>query len=655
MRLARSAPTAHDPAQIDNSLTPLGNPLNLSGLKNPGFPFWIAGVERHRRPAPADARRWTWRRAAGPQGRRLGRRPAAPHAGRRRRRRGRLRPPLARRHVNRLDLTKDIHKATSGLVSGGRHRPSRRRGHGLPRPARASQHHGEAGRQRRCRLPSSPTVPASRVPGAPFHDPCIDDTGKRLTAGVDRAASSTATAASASPAARPFNADNPRVYKGANIQFDAVLNKAGWHYPQERIIALWEDAIPIISKKKAAGTVGHPQQHLRLHHVPAHQPGAERLRAGRLPGAHHHRHHRPAHPPAQMGPHHHRRFRPTAGTTRTAPCRPTPCASASTPSTRFEPATALGNPERQRRTGAEQPPWSRRSIPSSGHGPGGQLAGRPHHAAALVLRPGGQRRRRAPRPGHHLHPRPFRAFHPPAGGALRHGADGAGGLHLGAQRDRRTAVRRPRTDGGPTSWQAAILTGDIDRDGQNDSYREFYLRVQRLPARLPAGGLRRPQPERRPGRIARRHQPTKSAINPPRVADVAQADPLNIVAYAVHLPGRIAAPLPGGHLRGRSRHHGGELPQRADWPARLRPQQARAGRQARRPGRRPGGDLALRCKAAPTAKVAGPERASPAPAATAARHGTKFPPPLHAKPAAILPGDPFTPHAAHLLSATASA
>jgi len=32
-----------------------------------------------------------------------------------------------------------------------------------------------------------------------------------------------------------------------------------------------------------------------------------------------------------------------------------------------------------------------------------------------------------------------------------------------------------RNDGGPTSWQAAILTGDLNGDGINDSYREFFL------------------------------------------------------------------------------------------------------------------------------------------------------------------------------------
>ena len=54
-----------------------------------------------------------------------------------------------------------------------------------------------------------------RQPGAPYADPCIDDNGK--AAGV------------------------PRIYKAAGIQIDIKLNKAGWHFPQSRILTLWED------------------------------------------------------------------------------------------------------------------------------------------------------------------------------------------------------------------------------------------------------------------------------------------------------------------------------------------------------------------------------------------------------------------------------
>jgi hypothetical protein len=47
-----------------------------------------------------------------------------------------------------------------------------------------------------------------------------------------------------------FTADRPRIYKAANIQFDAVYNKVGYHFPQARILALWEDAWPVITKQR---------------------------------------------------------------------------------------------------------------------------------------------------------------------------------------------------------------------------------------------------------------------------------------------------------------------------------------------------------------------------------------------------------------------
>jgi hypothetical protein len=53
------------------------------------------------------------------------------------------------------------------------------------------------------------------APGAPFADPCITDDG--LATGT------------------------PRTYKAAAIQLDIKLNKAGWHFPQQRILTLWGD------------------------------------------------------------------------------------------------------------------------------------------------------------------------------------------------------------------------------------------------------------------------------------------------------------------------------------------------------------------------------------------------------------------------------
>jgi hypothetical protein len=57
-----------------------------------------------------------------------------------------------------------------------------------------------------------------RKPGAPYADPCIDDQGKAK--------------------------GKPRLYKAAAFELDIKLNKAGWHFPQSRILALWQDVAP---------------------------------------------------------------------------------------------------------------------------------------------------------------------------------------------------------------------------------------------------------------------------------------------------------------------------------------------------------------------------------------------------------------------------
>ncbi|HET9651296.1 MAG TPA: hypothetical protein VFP36_03865, partial [Usitatibacter sp.] len=87
--------------------------------------------------------------------------------------------------------------------------------------------------------------------GAPFHEPCIDDTGVRLTSGVvGTFFSGENQAAMNTHGSSNFNASTPRIYKGVDIQFDATFNKAGYHYPQQRIIALWADAMPVINKQQ---------------------------------------------------------------------------------------------------------------------------------------------------------------------------------------------------------------------------------------------------------------------------------------------------------------------------------------------------------------------------------------------------------------------
>lgn len=63
-----------------------------------------------------------------------------------------------------------------------------------------------------------------RQPGAPFADPCIDKFGKSV--------------------------GNPRIYKAAAFQLDIKFNKAGWHFPQSRILSLWKDVEATQGDKK---------------------------------------------------------------------------------------------------------------------------------------------------------------------------------------------------------------------------------------------------------------------------------------------------------------------------------------------------------------------------------------------------------------------
>jgi len=88
--------------------------------------------------------------------------------------------------------------------------------------------------------------------GSPFFEPCIDDKGTTLTTGVAGQWFAATPGAFVSLGTSPFSATTPRVYKGANIQIDAVFNKMGYHYSQQRIISLWEDVLPFISKQKPA-------------------------------------------------------------------------------------------------------------------------------------------------------------------------------------------------------------------------------------------------------------------------------------------------------------------------------------------------------------------------------------------------------------------
>ncbi|MEM7349503.1 MAG: hypothetical protein AAF657_01770 [Acidobacteriota bacterium] len=78
------------------------------------------------------------------------------------------------------------------------------------------------------------------VAGAPYNEPCIDDEGDLFLGPGQFFAAKPGSFFTASP---QFSAAKPRIYKAANIQLDAVFNKVGYHFPQQRIISLWEDVM----------------------------------------------------------------------------------------------------------------------------------------------------------------------------------------------------------------------------------------------------------------------------------------------------------------------------------------------------------------------------------------------------------------------------
>src|ERR1051326_8060348 len=69
-------------------------------------------------------------------------------------------------------------------------------------------------------------LPLGPQSGAPFADPAVDDNGKAINV---------------------FNGKQVvRRYKAAAIQLNVVLNQQKWHYPQQRILTLWNDVAPTV-------------------------------------------------------------------------------------------------------------------------------------------------------------------------------------------------------------------------------------------------------------------------------------------------------------------------------------------------------------------------------------------------------------------------
>ncbi len=222
--------------------------LNPTGLKNPGYPFWVAGMEDiigQRPPTPP----MDMDPAAGGADGGLPRHALKGYA---------AGGATAVNAVSRLDFTKIIGRSDAVFYPEG----------GTDVEKVAMAYHATRSQPTFKQATTGGGVPAAAefilngakpVPGAPFSDPCIGDDGTPLANGL--VWKSQAEAAGISLGTGNFNdaatgttfrglQGKARLYQAANVQFDAVFNKVGYHYPQQRIIALWNDVLPTINKTR---------------------------------------------------------------------------------------------------------------------------------------------------------------------------------------------------------------------------------------------------------------------------------------------------------------------------------------------------------------------------------------------------------------------
>lgn len=241
-----------EPVQVTAKSNGLGSKAELltpfsDVTKNPGFPFWVAGVTEHEKFQSS-----------------IGSRPTTPPLdmseipglvsgwdG------GLPRHALAgfadegevESKISRFTAEKHIKKAKPVYYpeEGTSLEQLAMKFHARPRPGHATHSVDMAGNV----IPAFFTTNGARpIPGAPFNEPCIDDSGELLSSDKTAWFFGGSTAGySVDVGTIEFGADKPRVYKGANLQLDVVFNKLGYHYPQQRILTLWEDVGALLDKK----------------------------------------------------------------------------------------------------------------------------------------------------------------------------------------------------------------------------------------------------------------------------------------------------------------------------------------------------------------------------------------------------------------------
>lgn len=248
----RVKPRIGDDGKNHGSVAEVLSPEKVSEHGNPGFPFWVAGVSQ---------------RAGQSDPVSMGSRPTTPpldmdssaggHNG------GLPRHALGgysaeghdRSEVTRLSAAKEIEEAKPIYYDEG----------GTPLEQVAMKFHAQRIHPTHKQVDKEGVAPpvlaefitngAPPTPGAPYNEPCIDDKGIQLVKGqpgyfFNGVYNGYYSSNDEGLGGIQFGAGNPRVYKGANLQLDVVFNKVGYHYPQQRILTLWEDVPGLLTRQR---------------------------------------------------------------------------------------------------------------------------------------------------------------------------------------------------------------------------------------------------------------------------------------------------------------------------------------------------------------------------------------------------------------------
>ncbi|WP_075306501.1 hypothetical protein [Hyalangium minutum] len=373
-------------------------------------------------------------------------------------------------------------------------------------------------------------------PSAPYFEPCRDDAGNPVRAGVPPRFFDGSGGLSTTGPVR-FGIANPRVYKAANIQLDVVFNKVGYHFSQERILSLWEDVQPTLNKQRP------PEPFvLRFNTFDC----GKYLHTNLVPARYELDDYQVRTPTDVIGQHIH------------LPKWDLPSTDGAANGWNYEDGTLSPDAVRERITainafnstpGVTPVPTLDGQLtltalphPFFGAGPGGAWLG-----ARITL----QRWFFDPVVN-------VEGTHRGLGNIFTHDHFGPSthqqvGLYATVLTEppdstwvhsETGVVLGTRNDGGPTSWQAAILTGDLNGDGINDSYREFFLMPADFQHAYEEGVFVGAGPDGRPSPgLGPTATTFRNAIAPPHRQQVNPVFP-DLYVNAAICPGGVPRPCP---------------------------------------------------------------------------------------------------------------